>query len=431
MRCSRPMSYDVIIVGGGHGGAQTAISLRQLGFAGSIAIVSSEDGHPYQRPPLSKAYLADTIRLERLLIRPENYWSDNDIDVIGNHEIVAVDPNEHTVATHDGETLRYRTLVWAAGSVARRLEAPGASLRSVHCVRTRADVDMLKSDLATASRVAVVGGGYIGLEAAAALVKLGKRVTLTEPLNRVLSRMSAEPVSRFLEAQHRARGVDVRLGRKVVRLTGPDDHVAEVHLDDATVVPCDLVIVGIGGSPVVAPLADVGAETANGLLVDEVGATTLPDVMAVGDCAAAPNHFAWGATMRLESVQNAIDQAVVVARHLTGLAKSAATPPTFWSDQYDINLRTVGIAQGHDEAVLRGSPGTGRFSVVYLREHRVIAIDAVNSMKDFAQGRALVQAGSLLDTAAIGDPTRPLGETVAATPTTPTAPTQEELCLRT
>jgi 3-phenylpropionate/trans-cinnamate dioxygenase ferredoxin reductase component len=167
------------------------------------------------------------------------------------------------------------------------------------------------------------------------------------------------------------------------------------------------------------------------LLVDDVGATTLSDVMAVGDCAVARNHFAGGATMRLESVQNAIDQAVVVARHLTGFARSAATPPTFWSDQYDIKLRTVGIAQGHDEAVLRGNPGTGSFSVVYLRGHRVIAVDAVNSMKDFAQGRALVQAGSQLDPAAISDPTRPLAETVAASPTTPRAQGQEELCLRT
>jgi 3-phenylpropionate/trans-cinnamate dioxygenase ferredoxin reductase subunit len=431
MRCSAPSAYDVIIVGGGHGGAQTAISLRQFGFAGSIAIVTAEDGHPYQRPPLSKAYLSDAIAVERLLIRPAGYWTENGIDLFDSREVISVDPQARTVTTQCSETLRYGRLVWAAGSVARELDAPGAHLAGVHYVRTRQNVDTLKSELTNASRVAVVGGGYIGLEAAAALVKLGKSVTLIEPLDRVLSRMSAEAISHFLEAQHRDHGVDIRLGRRVVRLAGAEDRVAEVHLDDATALPCDLVIVGIGGSPVIEPLAVAGAAIAGGVLVDHAGATTLPDIMAVGDCAAMPNHYAGGATTRLESVQNAIDQAVAVARHLAGVAESIAGPPTFWSDQYDIKLRTVGISQGHDEVVLRGNPDARAFSVVYLRRGRVIAVDAVNSMKDFAQGRALVQAGAQLDPAAISESTTPLADTVVATSTAPIAQAQEELCLRT
>jgi 3-phenylpropionate/trans-cinnamate dioxygenase ferredoxin reductase subunit len=431
MRCSGSASYDVIIVGGGHGGAQAAISLRQHGFQGSMAIVSSEDGPPYQRPPLSKAYLADTVSIERILIRPEGFWAENRVDVIGGRRVMTVHAERHTVSTDHGETLRYHTLIWAAGSVARTLDVPGADLRGVHTVRTRTDVDRLRMDLADAARVVVVGGGYIGLEAAAVLTRLGKHVSLIEPLDRVLARMSAEPVSRFLEARHQAHGVDIRLGRKVVCLTGDGGRVAEVRLDDTTTVPCDVAIIGIGGSPVVAPLADAGAATSNGLLVDEIGATSLPGIVAVGDCAAAPSRFANGATVRLESVQNAIDQAVTAARHLTGAAQSAPAPPTFWSDQYDIKLRTVGLSQGHDHAELRGDPRTGKFSVIYLQDRRVIAIDTVNSMKDFAQGRALVQAGLRVGLADLGDASRPLAELVASALTTPESQPQEQLCLHT
>jgi 3-phenylpropionate/trans-cinnamate dioxygenase ferredoxin reductase subunit len=405
--------YDVLIVGGGHGGAQAAIALRTQGFAGSIAILGREDEPPYERPPLSKEYLAQEKPFERLYLRPREYWADKAVDLLLGREVTAVDPAARQVTCADGAVLTYGELVWATGGDPRRLTCPGAELAGVHYVRTRADVDALMAELPGVSRAVVIGGGYIGLEAAAVLTKLGKAVTLIEALPRVLARVAGEDLSRFYEAEHRAHGVDLRTGCGVEALLG-EGRVAGVRLADGTELPGDVVIVGIGIIPCVEPLLAAGAEGGNGVLVDGQCRTSLSHVFAIGDCAAHANGFAEGAVIRLESVQNANDQATVVAKVITGQDASYGATPWFWSNQYDLKLQTVGLSTGHDATVLRGDPAARSFTVVYLKQGQVIALDCVNCAKDYAQGRKLVEQRVAADPAALADPAIPLKELVPA-----------------
>ena len=381
---------DVLIVGGGHAGAQAAIALRQAGFAGTVAIVNAELELPYERPPLSKDYLAGDKAFDRLLIRPAAFWDERRIDMLPGCTIATVDPVPHRVTTDDGEAIDYGTLVWATGGAPRRLGCAGHDLAGVHSVRSRADVDRMIVELPTVERVVVIGGGYIGLEAAAVLAKLGKQVVVLEALDRVLARVAGEPLSRFYEAEHRAHGVDVRLGVAVESIEGADGRVTGVRLRDGDVLPADMVVVGIGIIPAVAPLLAAGAAGGNGVAVDAQCRTSLPDVFAIGDGALHANEFAGGAAIRLESVQNANDQAQVVAKILTGADARYAAVPWFWSNQYDLKLQTVGLSTGYDAVVVRGDPATRRFSLVYLNQGRVLALDCVNAVKDYVQGRALV-----------------------------------------
>lgn len=404
--------YDVLIVGAGHGGAQAAIMLRQLGFAGSIAIVGDEPELPYERPPLSKDYLAGAKGFERLLIRPERFWSERAVTMILATRVTAVDPQEHEVSTDRGVRIGYGVLIWAAGGRPRALPCPGADGADIHAIRTRADVDRLMATLAGTERVAIVGGGYIGLEAAAVLAKLGKRVSLFEALPRVLARVAGPDLSRFYEAEHRAHGVDLWLGAQVeaFELDAAGERLAGVRLVDQQMIRADMAIVGIGIVPAVEPLLAAGAAGSNGVDVDAQCRTSLPDVYAVGDCAAHVNRFAGGARIRLESVQNANDQATVAAKTIVGEDVAYDAVPWFWSNQYDLRLQTVGLSAGHDATVLRGDPATRAFSVVYLKAGRVIALDCVNATKDYVQGRALVAAGAAIEPAALADATRPLKE---------------------
>ncbi len=404
------MRYDVLIVGGGHGGAQAAIQLRQLNFAGSIAIVGEEPDPPYERPPLSKEYLAGDKSFERILLRPATFWAERGVDLLLGRRVTAVDPAAHEVTTADGGTIGYGRLIWAAGGHARRLTCEGHHLAGVHSVRTRADVDRLQAELATTTRVAVVGGGYIGLEAASALRKLGKAVTLIEALPRVLARVAGEPLSRFFAARHRAAGVDVRLDTAVSRILGQDERTTGVELASGEIVPTDMVIVGIGIVPAVEPLLAAGAAGGNGVAVDAACRTSLPDVWAIGDCALHENRFADGTAIRLESVQNANDQANVAARTIAGEAVSYDAVPWFWSNQYDLKLQTVGLSIGHDAEVVRGDPAGGSFSIAYLRAGRVIALDCVNAVRDYVQGRRLVVEGVHPDPARLADTAVPLKE---------------------
>jgi 3-phenylpropionate/trans-cinnamate dioxygenase ferredoxin reductase subunit len=400
--------FDVLIVGAGHAGAQAAIALRQRGFAGSIALVGDEPDLPYERPPLSKDYLAGEKTFERILIRPAAFWTEREVELMLGRRVVTVDAGAREVTTADGGALRYGTLIWAAGGTPRRLACSGHDLRGVHAVRTRADVDRLIAELPAVGRVAVIGGGYIGLEAAAVLTKFGKAVTLLEAQDRVLARVAGEPLSRFYEVEHRAHGVDVRLGVTVDCIEERDGAVAGVRLADGEVLPCELVIVGIGIVPEVAPLLTAGARGGNGVQVDEVCRTSLPDVYAIGDCAAHPNPFADGAVIRLESVQNANDQATTVAKAITGAPEPYRAVPWFWSNQYDLKLQTVGLSGGHDAVVVRGDPAARAFSLVYLRAGRVIALDCVNAVKDYVQGRKLIEGGAVVDPARLADPTTAL-----------------------
>jgi 3-phenylpropionate/trans-cinnamate dioxygenase ferredoxin reductase component len=384
--------YDVVIVGGGHAGAQAAIALRQAKYAGSIAILSAEDEYPYERPPLSKDYLAGDKPVERLLIRPPAFWAEREIAVHLRSRVVQVEADAHFVTTGDGEEIGYGTLIWAAGGSPRLLLCEGGNLEGVHVIRNRHEVDAIHASLDDITSVAVIGGGYIGLEAAAVLCKMGKQVTLFEAMDRVLARVAGEPLSRFYEAEHRAQGVDVRLGAKVEAIEG-DGYVEGVKLADGEVVPAQMVIVGIGIVPAVAPLLDAGAAGGNGVDVDEYCRTSLADIYAIGDCAAHANAFAGGAVMRVESVQNANDMANAVARSIIGEPTSYRAVPWFWSNQYDLRLQTVGLSVDHDATVLRGDPGTRSFSVIYLKSGKVIAVDCVNATKDYVQGRALVTGG--------------------------------------
>ena len=262
-------------------------------------------------------------------------------------------------------------------------------------------------ELDATTDVAVIGGGYIGLEAAAVLTKLGKRVTVLEAQDRVLARVAGADLSHFFEAEHRAHGVDIRLGETVDRIEG-DTRATGVRLSTGEVVPAQMVIVGIGIIPAVAPLIDAGAAGGNGMRVDEHGLTSLPDIYAIGDCALHASDYADGAAIRLESVQNANDMATVVAKAITGTPAPYDAMPWFWSHQYDIKLQTVGLSIGHDATVLRGDPAMRSFSVVYLKEGRVVALDCVNATKDYVQGRALVTGRVSPDVIALADPAIPL-----------------------
>lgn len=404
--------YDILIVGGGHGGAQAAIALRQAKFEGTIAIVGDEAEHPYERPPLSKDYFAGEKAFERILIRPPAFWSERQIEMLLGKKVDSVDAGAYSVTTSDGETISYGQLIWATGGSPRWLQCDGANLPGVHYVRNRRDVDGILGGLSDVADVVIVGGGYIGLEAAAVLAKMGKKVTLLEAMDRVLARVAGEPLSRFYEAEHRAHGVDVRLGVQVTSIKG-DTHVSGVELADGEVVPAQLVIVGIGIIPSVAPLLHAGASGGGGVDVDEYCRTSLPDIYAIGDCAAHANDFAGGAVMRVESVQNANDMANAVAKSITGKLTVYRAVPWFWSNQYDLRLQTVGLSVDYDATVLRGDPATRSFSVIYLKTGKVIALDCVNMVKDYVQGKALVVDGMMFTPDQLADTSVTLKELVA------------------
>ena len=404
---------DVVIVGAGHGGAQAALALRQQGFAGSIVMIGREPEPPYERPPLSKEYLAREKPFERLYIRPPQLWADKQVTLRLSTSVTALDPAARTVALDDGDTLGFGSLIWATGGDPRRLACEGAHLVGIHAVRTRADVDRLIAEIdAGARRVVVIGGGYIGLEAAAVLTKLGLAVTLLEALPRVLARVAGEELSAFYEAEHRAHGVDLRTEVMVECIEGGASDgggkVSGVRLADGQVLPCEIVIVGIGIVPAIGPLIDAGAAGGNGVDVDEFCRTSLPDVFAVGDCAAHSNGFADGEVIRLESVQNANDMATCAARAIMGAPQPYTATPWFWSNQYDLRLQTVGLSTGFDTTVVRGDPAARSFSVIYLKGGRVIALDCVNMVKDYVQGRKLVEGRSSPDMAALADTSVPL-----------------------
>jgi 3-phenylpropionate/trans-cinnamate dioxygenase ferredoxin reductase subunit len=401
--------HDVIIVGTGHGGAQAAIALRQNGFEGSVMMIGRDHEPPYERPPLSKEYLAREKPFERIRIRPPEFWADKGIELKLGARVSAIDPVAHSLTLASGESHTYRKLIWAGGGDARRLSCPGAELEGIHTVRDKADADAIMAGLdAGAKRVVVIGGGYIGLEAAAVLTKLGCTVTVIEMQNRVLSRVAGEDLSRFYEVEHRAHGVDVRLDTGLDSLEGEDGKVTGARLSTGEVIPCEIVVVGIGIVPAIGPLIAAGAAGANGVDVDENCRTSLPDIYAIGDCAAHANPYADGAVIRLESVQNAHDMAATVAKAICGEPAPYHAIPWFWSNQYDLKLQTIGLSMGHDTTVLRGDPKDRSFSVIYMKEGKVIALDCVNSVKDYVQGRKLVEARAHIDPELMLDTETPL-----------------------
>ncbi|MDT0506405.1 FAD-dependent oxidoreductase [Novosphingobium sp. MMS21-SN21R] len=402
---------DVIIVGAGHGGAQAGIALRQNGFEGRILVIGREPEIPYERPPLSKEYLAREKTFERICIRPAQFWADKNIEMKLSAEVVSLDPAAHTVKLGDGSEIEYGKLIWATGGDPRRLSCMGSDLLGVHAVRTKEDADRLMRELdGGANRAVVIGGGYIGLEAAAVLTKFNVSVTLLEALPRVLARVAGESLSEFYQAEHRAHGVDLRTGAAMDCIEGDGTKVTGVRMADGSVLPADIVIVGIGIIPCIGPLISAGAAGGNGVDVDEFCRTNLPDVYAIGDCAAHANDFADGAVIRLESVQNANDMATTAAKDICGAPVPYKATPWFWSNQYDLKLQTVGLSTGHDNAVLRGDPATRSFSVVYLKGGKVVALDCVNMVKDYVQGKKLVEARAQIAPEMLADASVPLKE---------------------
>jgi NADPH-dependent 2,4-dienoyl-CoA reductase/sulfur reductase-like enzyme len=398
---------DIVIVGTGHGGAQAAIALRQHGFEGSILMIGRDRAPPYERPPLSKEYLAGEKGFERIMIRPESFWAEKGIGLRLGAAATAIDPSAHRLTLADGSTITYRKLIWSAGGDPRRLPVPGAVLPGVFYVRDKADADAMMAALASgARRVVVIGGGYIGLETAAVLRKLGCAVTLVEMLPRLLARVAGEEVSNFYAEEHRRQGVDVRLKTSVQAVLGEEvGRVTGVRLDSGEEIACDMVVVGIGIVPAVAPLIAAGAAGSSGVDVDEFCRTTLEDIYAIGDCAAHANPYADNAVIRLESVQNAHDMAVTVAKAIMGKQEPYNALPWFWSNQYDLKLQTVGLNLGYDQTVLRGDPASRKFTVAYLKAGRPIAFDCVGTTKDYVQARKLLESGvGKIDPALLANP---------------------------
>jgi NADPH-dependent 2,4-dienoyl-CoA reductase/sulfur reductase-like enzyme len=402
-----PDHADVVIVGTGHGGAQAAIALRQQGHEGSILMVGRDAVPPYERPPLSKEYLAGDKGFDRIMIRPEKFWADKGIDLKLGAAVTRIDAAAHRITLSDGSALTYRKLIWSGGGDPRRLPVAGAVLPDVFYVRDKSDADAMMAALAAGARRAVViGGGYIGLEAAAVLRKLGCEVTLVEMLPRLLARVAGEELSSFYADEHRRQGVDVRLGEGVRAVLGEDaGKVTGVALESGEELPCDMVVVGIGIVPAVAPLIAAGAAGSNGVDVDFCCRTTLDDIYAIGDCAAHANPFADNAVIRLESVQNAHDMANTVAKAIMGEKEAYNALPWFWSNQYDLKLQTAGLSLGFDQTVLRGDPEARKFTVVYLKDGKPIAFDCVGTMKDYVQARKLLESmPGRIDPALLADP---------------------------
>jgi 3-phenylpropionate/trans-cinnamate dioxygenase ferredoxin reductase subunit len=360
--------------------------LRKLKFTGSIAIATDEPELPYERPPLSKDYLAGAKPFERLLLRPAAFWNERDVQILTKQRIVRIDPVQKQAVTATGLTLAYGTLVWAAGGRPRKLACAGAELSGIHTIRTRADIDAISAQLPQIQNAVIVGGGYIGLEAAAVMSKFGKRVTLLEMQPRILSRVAGPEIAEFFAQEHRAHGVDIRTGVTLERIEG-ESAVTAVHLTNGERLPAELVIAGIGITPNVEPLLEAGAIGGNGVHVDEFCKTSLPDVYAIGDCAAHVNVFAGNGRIRLESVQNANEQGMTVAKLLTGTPTPYRSVPWFWSDQYDLKLQTAGLALGYDSTTIQGDPATRSFSVAYLKNGQLIAMDCVNAIKEYVQAR--------------------------------------------
>jgi 3-phenylpropionate/trans-cinnamate dioxygenase ferredoxin reductase subunit len=399
--------FDVLIVGSGHGGVQTAAALRQLDFAGSIGIVTAETDPPYERPPLSKDYLAGEKPFEQILFHQPQFWEDKRITLIWGQEIRMVDAEHHRIAS-DSEEFGFESLVWAAGGQPRRLTCDGSDLEGLHTIRSRQDVDRLRAELLGANQIVVIGGGYIGLEAAAVLAAAGKQVTIMEALDRPLSRVAAAPISDFFVREHQRHGVKFMLDTVVSCIEGVSGRVARVLLRDGSAIAADCVIVGIGIEPAVDPLLAAGAEGSNGVLVDEHCRTSLTNIFAVGDCALHRNSFGPEEPVRIESVQNATDQAMTVARFIAGQPQPYHATPWFWSHQYEVKLQTVGLNAGYDDFLVRGDASSERFSVLYFRQGALVALDCVNMVKDYVQGRKLIEAKSSYDRSALQDASVPL-----------------------
>jgi 3-phenylpropionate/trans-cinnamate dioxygenase ferredoxin reductase subunit len=407
---------DVVIVGGSHGGSEVAFRLRQGGFAGSIALLSAEPYLPYQRPPLSKAFLAGNVTPEGLLLRNETAYEKAVIAWHPGTLVMAIDRVDHRLTLADGSVFGYGKLVLATGGRPRVLPLPGADLAGIHTMRAIADVDRLRPDFQPGKRLVIVGAGYIGLEVAAVAIKAGLEVEIVEFAPRALARVAGPELSAFYEDVHRKAGVKFLFNTGVEGFL-PAAHdgtrVGAVRVAGGAELPADLVLVAAGLVPNVELAKEAGLTLGNGIVVDEFGQTSDPDILALGDVVEFPLPFLGGVRIRLESVPNAQEGARVVASVLNGAPSPYAAVPWFWSDQYDLKLQSVGLSQGYDQLVQRPPRNAGGFVAFYLKQGRVIAADCVNAILEFGTAKKLVADGNQVSAEALADPTVELKSLVA------------------
>ena len=392
----------VVIVGAGHAGGSAAALLRTSGFEGDILLLGEEAAPPYQRPPLSKAWLKGETDLEALLLRPVTYYAQQNIDLRTGVVVTSIAPDVRTVTLSDGRVETYDALILATGSTGRRLPIPGADRPDLIELRTLDDAERLKARLGPGKRLVIVGGGYVGLEAAASARSLGAEVVLLERLDRVLKRVASEPLSTFFTARHRAEGVDIRLGVDVAAFE--DDGV---RLANGSLIVADAILVGVGAvaRDDLARAAGLDCDPAGsgGIVVDGTARTSDPAIYAIGDVTVRPVPV-HGCTLRLESVPNALEQARQAAHVIVGREQATPEVPWFWSDQYDIKLQIAGLPIEGDRTVLRGDPASGRFAVFHLSGDRIVCVEAVNAPPEFMAGKQLIQRRTPVDRTKLTDP---------------------------
>ena len=388
----------IVIIGAGQAAGQAAASLRQGKYEGSITILGNETQPPYQRPPLSKQYLSGELGMDRVMVRPEKFYVDQDITLHTGTRVESIDSSAKTVTTSSGDSYEYDKLLIATGSRPRILTIPGSDLSGIHYLRTIDDVDGIREAMQTAKKICIVGGGYIGLEVAAVAVTSGLQVTVLEMEDRILQRVTTPEMSEYYHELHAGRGVNIRVNTGVSGFQG-EDHVSTVLCGDEKM-DADLVIVGIGIIPNIELAEAAGLDCNNGITVDDHCRTSDPHIYAAGDCTNHPNPI-MGRRLRLESVPNAMEQARVSASNMLGADKVYASIPWFWSDQYDLKLQMVGFSADGDTSVQRGDKATNQFAVFYLKDGKVVSVDAVNSPREFMVCKQLY--GKAVDPAALSD----------------------------
>jgi 3-phenylpropionate/trans-cinnamate dioxygenase ferredoxin reductase subunit len=402
----------VVIIGAGHAGGSAAGFLRQYGFEGPIALVGDEPIPPYQRPPLSKAWLKGEADADSLSLKPLDWYGDNGVDLRLSVSATAINRGARTVTLSTGATLEYDFLVIATGARARKLPIPGADLKGVLELRTAADAEALKSALGPEKRLVVIGGGYVGLEAAASARALGSHVMVIEREARVLARVACETLSNFFQDYHRARGVKFELGAGVKAFAGENGQIRRVVLSDDRVVECDAALVGVGAVPNVELAKDCGLDCADGVIVDLNARTSDPAVFAIGDVTHRPLPL-YDRDFRLESVPNALEQAKQVACAIVGRPAPAPEVPWFWSDQYDLKMQIAGIPFDADAILVRGEPSSAKFAVFHLKGDLIQAVEAVNAPPEYMAGRQLIGNRKPISREKLADPSISMKEVAA------------------
>lgn len=402
----------IVIVGAGQAGAQALQSLRQSGYAGSLTLIGDEAALPYQRPPLSKAFMKGEFEEERLYFKPSAWYQDQKIELVLGTQVPKIDRAGQKVHLGHGGQIGYDYLILATGSRPRPLTVPGADLDGVHDLRTLADVERLRPMLVAGRRIVIIGAGYIGLEAAAITRQMGLEVTVIEMAPRVLARVTGPTLSEFYAAEHRRQGVTILTGAQLSHLEGENGSVTGAVLADGALLPADIVLSGIGVLPNEELARQAGIACSNGILVDRDARTSDRQVFAAGDCAARPLvHFARSG--RLESVHNAIEQGKLAASAILGLPRPSEDCPWFWSDQYDLKLQIAGLSQGYDTQVVRGDPASRKFAVFYLKGGTLVAVDAVNSPPEFLASKKLIMSGAKLAPGILSDTSTPMKDIAA------------------